>query len=268
MKEIKCRVCKKNKKVEDSYRFRTCPICRAKEKAKRMVQRQSKKLLEEYKLDKKTLPRSLWSFSAFSESFEGLWHRKPSFEEYRKEVEKFKKAQIWDKAEQEVMQNKVKSELKRRELREFIRFDLYEPTNRVRCKKYRYMQLGLYERDLRFMDEHIFECESCQDFDYNLKHGSLINKYGQPYRSTSQEVTWQTMTDCEKFRAMLQGKLKRDAIFMQNHMCASSKCVECQKLYGKHRKNKVRGTNLWSNESEKPTSRQIVDKQQPTTETF
>lgn len=183
MKTIECNSCHKKVEVEDGYQYRSCPICRAKDKARkeilktrRKLDRESKQLAKDLKLE--TTPQFLRSFSAFSDVYEKLWHKKPTWEYYQKELEQAKMREVYQKSDLESRRLRLEHDRKFREARGLLRFDLFEPSNRKDCERFRLVKLEVVkpeEIQLRphFLDDHYDGCESCRDWEYNRVNETL-----------------------------------------------------------------------------------------------
>jgi DNA-directed RNA polymerase subunit RPC12/RpoP len=93
MKTIVCGRCHKKVEVEDSYGFTRCETCRVKDegdnilrKEQRRLERESEEYLESLGLEKPKLNPIFWSYSAYAENHERLFHHTPTFEEYKEAV--------------------------------------------------------------------------------------------------------------------------------------------------------------------------------------
>ena len=106
MKTIKCRRCRKNVDVEDDYQFKTCSICRVKDREDRRVKSElkktEKKLSKDLKLDKAKMPRMLWSYKNYCDTYSGYGWKKPSFKQYKEQLEEWVKHQIQMEADLEI----------------------------------------------------------------------------------------------------------------------------------------------------------------------
>jgi len=178
MKEIKCRKCKKLVEVEDNFNYKTCPICRVKENARRDVEkemrrldRESKKLIKSLKFEYK-IPEFLGTYSKYvkwyQQNFKGA-EKKPTFPEYQERAKEEKKRQIWFKSDEESRQ----LQLDRSQNREYLRPDSFAYGSDPRkCEAYRLAKLNEIE-DLS-IDEHLRYCNGeCDQWNYYREEGYL-----------------------------------------------------------------------------------------------
>ncbi|MCW3993003.1 MAG: hypothetical protein NWE85_00335 [Candidatus Bathyarchaeota archaeon] len=109
-KEIRCRRCNKTVEVEDDYPFKTCEICRTRDRADRRVKsevkKSDKKLVKDLKVDRSRMPEIFWSYKNFCIARSRFMHTKPSYEEYKQEVERWVKGQIEMEADLKIAMEK------------------------------------------------------------------------------------------------------------------------------------------------------------------
>ena len=246
MKELQCNQCHKTVEVEDTYHFKTCPFCRIKYLKKYRLKQLDKKFLERHKIDKEKMPRALWSFSNFKEAWQ--WDKKPSYEDdYKPARLKWVQNHASELADKEISQRRMSLFERERYAKRFLRFDLFEPTNRTKCKLYRLTRLGVREQDAKFQFEHAEECDSCGNFwEYNLKVGTLTDRNGTPYVNPNQKLE-NLLNDCSKFRTMIRGsRQNRDTIFCDSHVLDCKSCA----MWSVKRKQIFKGANLWQSGTE------------------
>jgi len=247
VKEIKCCRCDKKVEVENTYPFKKCPMCRLRCKEKYRVKsvfdRESRKLIKSLKFEGKT-SHMLSSFSVFAEEYEKAWHKKPTWEEYQKELSKAKQNEIYKKSDIEETQNRQKFLALKQHLRRFLRFDFYVCGNkRKECEKFRYQKLGLIEEDLEFTREHVEECSGeCYFWNYNLETNQLSTIEGIMFTKVEKS---DLPTECDTFHKMVNREIVRDGFFMNEHLL---NCKQCQEWYASNKRSTPRGTDLWHSE--------------------
>ena len=115
MKTIKCRRCKKTVEVEDDYPYKTCSICRTRDREDRRVKseikKSEKKLSKDLKLDKSRMPEMLWSYKNYCDALGQYWHTKPTYEAYQEKVEEWVKGQIELEADLKIAMEKRRREI-------------------------------------------------------------------------------------------------------------------------------------------------------------
>jgi hypothetical protein len=181
MKEIiKCRRCKREQKGEDWKGLRTCPICHEKDRgdsrvrsAERNLDHTNAKLVESLKFTE-PLPEMLRNFSEYQKHWREFG-QEVKFEDYKKELNDHKKREIQKQADTQIAKTKGEFTAKKRFLTKFIRFDIWEPSNREECAKFRLQKLGLWHEEPNWLDEHLELCEGCGDWLYNLMESNEQN---------------------------------------------------------------------------------------------
>jgi len=103
MKQIKCSRCEKLVYVEDSYPLKCCSICLTKLKNKRALKRDSKKLVKSMKFEFK-IAKSMQNFHNYQKFNREQFNREVSFEDYIKDLQRIKEAQIYLKDDISVAQ--------------------------------------------------------------------------------------------------------------------------------------------------------------------
>lgn len=250
MKEIKCRICKKIKEVPDNYPFKTCVICRVKEKSSRRLKQLDKKFLKRHSINKSTMPRMLWNFSNFKRAWQ--WDTKPDYEDdYKPARLKWVENHVKDFEDKKIAQRKKNLKQRKDYARRFLRFDLYPSTfSREKCTHYRYMRMGIYEHDAIFQKEHSDLCSECHSFwDYNLDN-NMLNAIdnNEPYVNPNQKPL-SLSEDCSKFRTMIEGsRTKRDSLFCSNHHLSCKK--GCAEWYVKRKKQVFKGCDIFGTSTE------------------
>jgi hypothetical protein len=176
MKTLKCNVCHKKVDVQDDYHFKSCPNCRTKylaalqkKKLIRQFNKDSKKILKEFKIDQKVLPKVLWNFSNFYNFFHKQGIEK-TFEDYRKEISEYYR------------KIKRKNYNLSRKLQRKLNVKNY-PLETNDCLNFRLKFLKEGKLPLEFHD-HITHCESCnmwqiwyrKDFEDNEGEDDAFNK--------------------------------------------------------------------------------------------
>lgn len=187
MKTIECNSCHKKVEVEEDWVFKSCPMCRVKDKArkeivkyKRRLDRQARNRIKELKLEK---AMSFTEWSKFAR--EVLHNTEPSWEQYLDYLRLRKEHEIYDEAERESYRLKAGN----RQKYALIRFDLFEPSNRRNCYSFRMNRLNGSE-DV----SHLDECESCGDWNFNF-----VNEMLKP-RECEDSGSWiQTPRDDSEF---------------------------------------------------------------------
>jgi len=176
-KMLKCNICHKNVIVDDDYKFKSCPNCRTKylaalqkKKMIRQFNKDSKKILKEFKLDQNVvLPKILLSFSNFY-NFYKTYGIEKTFEDYRKAIREFyrklkrKNYDMTRKLERKLNTKNYKLETKD-------------------CLDFRLKFLKEGKLPLEFHD-HIINCESCnkwqiwyrKDYESNEDDDDAFNK--------------------------------------------------------------------------------------------
>lgn len=165
VKSLKCNRCDKTVDVDDNFNYKMCPICREKDKARRGVLSENKKLtvqldknLQITSEDKQSMPKMLWSFSDFIEAYESQWHKKPSHDEYENRLATWKKQRIQIEADIEITESKSKLI----EAKKLLRFDIWEKTSK-QCEPFRLSKI-LKRQETQETLYHADECESCRNW--------------------------------------------------------------------------------------------------------
>jgi len=186
MKTIKCGICKKDVQVEDSYPFKTCEPCRFKlrekyrlEQTEKELEQKSLELLKSYGLEPTKTPKHLWNFSNFAEWFKlryFMLNREATWEDYVNEVQIQKQQQT----DYEMSALRLIHKKQTRELKKFLRFDLFEPSVREKCEAFRLTVMTKTVNEDCI--DHINECVGCQDWMYNLTNYTLTDLEGNSFR--------------------------------------------------------------------------------------
>jgi hypothetical protein len=169
--------------VEDYYSLKTCPICHEKDSGDSKVKSEKRKrnhssveLVENLKFTE-PIPEFLQSFT----KYQAYWRRfdkEVTFEDCIKELNEHKKREIQKQTDTQIAKTKGEFTAKKRFLMKFLRFDVFEPSNREQCTTFRLQKLGLFHEDENRMTEHLETCEGCQDWLYNLMNDFLDSEDG------------------------------------------------------------------------------------------
>ena len=142
MREIRCRRCNKTVQVEDYYGLRTCPICHEKDRgdsrvrsAERNLDRTSVRLIESLKF-MEPIPEFLQSFTKY-QTYWRQYGKEVKASDYFKELEEFKKREVQRQADTQIAKTKGEFTAKKHFLMKFLRFDVFEPSNREQCTTFR-----------------------------------------------------------------------------------------------------------------------------------
>jgi len=179
--EIKCRRCgRKKPKNEDWNGLRSCPICHEKDRgdsrvrsAERKQNHSDKELIENLEFSE-PLPKFLQNFS----EYQAYWRehgQETKFEDYIKDLNAHKMHEIQRQTDTQVSKTKGEFRAKKQILMKFIRFDIFEPSNREECTKFRLQKLGLWHEEPNWLIEHLETCEGCGDWLYNLMESNEQN---------------------------------------------------------------------------------------------
>jgi hypothetical protein len=179
--EIKCRRCGRKKPENENWNgLRTCPICHEKDRgdsrvrsAERNLDRTSEKLIESLKFTE-PIPQILQSFTKY-QMYWGNYNKEVTFEDYIKELNDHKKHEIQKQTDTQISKTKGEFRAKKQILMKFIRFDIFEPSNREECTKFRLQKLGLWHEEANWLIEHLELCEGCGDWLYNLMESNEQN---------------------------------------------------------------------------------------------
>jgi len=179
--ETKCRRCGRKKPENENWNgLRTCPICHEKDlgysrvkSLKRKQNRSDKELIENLKFSE-PLPQLLKNFS----EYQAYWRehgQETKFEDYIKDLNTHKMREIQKQMDTQVSKTKGEFRARKQILMKFIRFDIFEPSNREECTKFRLQKLGLWHEEPNWLIEHLETCEGCGDWLYNLMESNEQN---------------------------------------------------------------------------------------------
>lgn len=210
MKEIVCSWCDKKVLVEDSYSLKTCPICLAKLKSKRSLDRESKKLIRSLKFENK-IPRQkhLGSFSAFQPWFRKWFNKEPIWDNYVEALNQAKLTEIYDKEDSDSADMHLELEAKKRKAKKMFHKDLYPFTNQKDCERFRYMVLGVYARERLFLEDHSLECDECrlwhEQYEQKLLPSQEENSFWSKPRKKSLDEMFDEKLACPSCGTRLNG---------------------------------------------------------------
>ncbi|HLE75733.1 MAG TPA: hypothetical protein VI864_06790 [Candidatus Bathyarchaeia archaeon] len=181
MKTLRCAKCEKDVLVEDNYQLLTCPICLAKRKASYAVESAERDFEKEAEKQLKALfgdnPPEHLSYGKMKEFYETHFHRELTWEQYIKNIQDVAVHKIQFDADSQVQVIKGEKAERIKYNARFLNFDLYPPSNRNECKKFRHMAMGSYTQDVRFMEEHVLECPECRLWQDAKDNGTLNAEY-------------------------------------------------------------------------------------------
>lgn len=220
---VKCRRCKRERKNEDWKGLKTCPICHEKDRADakirsadRSLDRAGQTLIESLQFSK-PLPQSLQSFSNYQKFWREYGNgREVKAEEYFEELRQHKQKEIREQAETQISKTRGEFQRKKLVLTKFLRFDLFEPSNREQCTLVRLQKLGLFHEQENQITEHIQTCESCDAWLYNLMNDVLDDGNGttvhlayakdfsseKAFENRKKEINGTTVTIDEKLKKL------------------------------------------------------------------
>jgi hypothetical protein len=98
--------------------------------------------------------------------------------DYFKELEEFKKCKVQKQADTQIAKTKGEFTAKKHFLMKFLRFDVFEPSNREQCTTFRLQKIGLQREDENRIIEHLETGEGCKDWLYNLMNDVLDSEDG------------------------------------------------------------------------------------------
>lgn len=180
---MKCRRCRKEQKDEDWRGLKTCPICHEKDLAySRLKSEQRKqthanvKSIEKYKFEE-PMPKELTNFGENQIHWRALG-QEVTYEDYEKDRNQWITLQVQKQSQSQIAQSQGQFLAKKKILMKFLRFDLFEPSNRDECTKYRLQKLGLWHEEENWLEEHKELCEECGHWLYNLENDILESKEG------------------------------------------------------------------------------------------
>lgn len=185
VKIIKCRRCKRKKNENEDWNgLKTCPICHEKDRGdsrvrseKRKQDRPSVELVENLKFSE-PLPQFLTNFSEFQKYWR-MHNQEVKFEDYIKELNAHKMREVQKQIDTQVSKTKGHFQAKKQILMKFLRFDLFTPSNRDDCTKFRLQKLGLWHEEEGWLAEHKDLCEECGHWLYNLENDRLDSIEGK-----------------------------------------------------------------------------------------
>jgi uncharacterized Zn finger protein (UPF0148 family) len=166
---IKCAKCKKE---FESDGFKCCPSCRATQKQKRKAEYAKQKQVKNK--EKETSERQL--------------------EEIKFQVNQQKK-------DEENRARRIELVRKKWEIDRFINPQIHPFTDQRKCPEYRRTILKGMPM-MRSLSEHYSECESCQDWEYELRNGTLQDEDGNLYKNIKEIDMEIASEDCLIFRKM------------------------------------------------------------------
>jgi len=181
MKTIKCSKCEKDVQVDDSYSNLCCPVCLAKRKANYQVESAERDFERESEKQLKALfgenPPEHLSFGKMKEFYETHFHRELTWESYLRAIQEAKIHRIQSEADSKVRDIKGEKSAKIMYNSRFLDFEMYPPSNRETCKKFRHMAMGSFMQDVRFIETHSLECGECRLWHESLTNGVLVAEY-------------------------------------------------------------------------------------------
>jgi len=161
MKTLICYRCKKTVEVEDVWTLKACPLCKTKEKARKQVQKEKRRLdrearnkIKELKLEK-ALRFGEWEKLA-KEKFN---NPNPTWEQYLGYLKQRKEHEIFDKAEREIFHLKASNQKKYA----LMCSELFPLSHGKECSNFRLSRLN-GSKNL----EHLDGCSNCSDWNYNF----------------------------------------------------------------------------------------------------
>ena len=197
MKTIKCSKCEKDVQVDDSYSNLCCPICLAKRKANYQVASAERNFERESEKQLKALfgdnPPIHLSFGNMQEFYRTHFRKELTWEQYLKNINDTKLHKIQQEADSKVRDIRGEKQRKIMYDAKFLDFDMYPPSNRNECKKYRHMAMGSYPQNLQFLEEHVLECGECRLWKEVLDDGVLVAEnsseiwHSEPFKQIKSE---------------------------------------------------------------------------------
>ena len=181
MKTIKCAKCEKDVLVEDSYFNKCCPICLEKRKASYAVESADRDFDREAEKQLKSLfgenPPPNLSYGKMKEFYQTHFHRELTWEQYLRDIQNAAIHKIRIDSDEKVREIKGEKAKRIKYNAKFLDFELYPPSSRDQCKKFRHQTMGSYPQDLGFLEEHITECPECKMWN-EVKISGMLNAEG------------------------------------------------------------------------------------------
>ncbi len=180
MKTIKCGKCGKDVQVEEGYFNKCCPICLAKRKSDYAVENAERDFERESEKQLKSLfgenPPANLSYSRMKQWYES--HGKElTWEQYLKNLQQAAIHKIQADGDSRVRELKGEKSKRIRYNAKFLNFELYPPSSREECKKFRHQAMGSYPKNQTFMEEHLAECFECRMWN-DVKESGCLNAEG------------------------------------------------------------------------------------------
>jgi len=197
MKEIICVRCKRKILVEDDYFKKCCPTCLEKRRAKHAVEYEKTRLLRENdKMFKnETFPETLKSYDNYCAYVQKISGIKPNVPQFIKARQDYLQQQAVKKGQRDLLDAQVKAKNRKDYYIKFLRFDLFEPSDKEKCKMFRLIKMGYYPLpNMKFMAEHLEDCVGCQEWLYNFNERDgflnrlLVDLDGHPFISEEEKA--------------------------------------------------------------------------------
>jgi hypothetical protein len=235
MKTIKCSK-GHDATVEDNYQLLTCPICLAKKKADYAVESAERDFDREAEKQLKSLfgdnPPPNLNYGKMKEFYQTHLHRELTWEQYLRDIQQAAIHKIRTDSDEKVREIRGEKAKRIKYNAKFLDFELYTPSSRDQCKKFRHQAMGSYPQSSFFMEEHVIECFECRMWN-QVRESGMLNAEGSSeiwHRETDAEdianLSPCKNEDCKTFRLMYSDRIDRTNDFpflAQRHINCCSK---------------------------------------------